>query len=141
MRNRAKTQNPLPVIFSIKAGNRLNHEIASSLRVNLQNSNIELLIAESDARELLSDKKDFQTKSAEGRAAMIMPYAQTTSLVNELVNLEYEIVGGFIKIREKSGKRKDRYSSLAYANYLAKVLEQDLLQHTEDDPDDELVYF
>lgn len=141
MRDRAKTQNPLPVIFSIKAGNRLNHEIASSLRVNLQNSNIELLIAESDARELLSDKKDFQTKSAEGRAAMIMPYAQTTSLVNELVNLEYEIVGGFIKIREKSGKRKDRYSSLAYANYLAKVLEQDLLQHTEDDPDDELVYF
>jgi len=141
MKSRAKSPNPLPVVFSIKAGSRLNHEIASSLRVNLQNSNIELLIPEMDAKEMLSEKKDYQNKSPEDKAIMEHPYLQTTSLANELVNLEHEIVGGFIKIREKSGKRKDRYSSLAYANYLAKILEQDLLQFDEYDDDDELVYY
>jgi len=141
MKSRAKSINPLPVVFSIKAGSRLNHEIASSLRVNLQNSNIELLISEMDAKEMLSEKKDYQNKSPEDRALAVMPYLQTTSLANELVNLEREIVGGFIKIKEKSGKRKDRYSSLAYANYLAKTLEANLLKVDEYDDDDELVYY
>jgi hypothetical protein len=142
MKKRAKSPNPLPVVFSIKAGNKLNHEIASALRVNLQNSNIELLINEIEAKELLSEKKSFQNASAEDKAAMVQPFVQATLLVNELVNLEHDIVGGYIKIKEKSGKRKDRYSSLAYCNYLAKILEGENLQ-VEDhyDDDDDLVYF
>ena len=48
----------------------------------------------------------------------------TTLLVNELVNLEYETRNGIIKIKEKSGMRKDRYSSLAYNNYVANQLER-----------------
>ena len=37
-------------------------------------------------------------------------------MINELVNLEHEIRNGNIKISEKTGMRKDRYSSLGY-NY------------------------
>lgn len=142
MKKRAKTPNPLPVVFSIKAGSKLNHEIASSLRVNLQSSNIELLISEMEGRELLSDKKSYQNMSIEDKVLLEQPFVQTTLLVNELVNLEHDIVGGYIKIKEKSGKRKDRFSSLGFANYLAKVLEAENLQ-VEDayDEDDELVYF
>jgi hypothetical protein len=142
MRKRAKSPNPLPVVFSIKAGNKLNHEIASALRVNLQNSNIELLINEIEAKELLAEKKSFQNASPEDRASMVQPFVQATLLVNELVNLEHDIVGGYIKIKEKSGKRKDRYSSLAYCNYLAKILEGENLQVEDQyDEDDDLVYF
>lgn len=141
MRKRAKTPNPLPVIFSIKAGSRLNHEIASTLRTTLQNGNIEMLINEIEAKDLLSDKKSYLNASIEDRVAMELPFLQTTLLVNELVNLEYEIVGGFIKIKEKSGKRKDRYSSIAFCNYLAKILEGENLTIDEYDDDDELVYF
>jgi hypothetical protein len=123
MRNRAKTQNPLPVVFSIKANSRINHEIATSLRANLQSSNIELLINELEAKDNLSDRKNYLDASIEDKVLMELPYVQTTLLVNELVNLEHQIVGGYIKITEKSGKRKDRYSSLGFANYLAKILE------------------
>jgi hypothetical protein len=123
MRARAKTQNPLPVVFSIKANSRINHEIATSLRSNLQSSNIELLINEIEAKDNLSDKKNYLDSSIEDKVLMELPYVQTTLLVNELVNLEHQIVGGYIKITEKSGKRKDRYSSLGFANYLAKILE------------------
>jgi hypothetical protein len=123
MRARAKTQNPLPVVFSIKAGSRINHEIATSLRANLQSSNIELLVNEMEAKDSLLDKKFYIDASIEDKVAMELPYIQTTLLVNELVNLEHTIVGGNIKITEKTGKRKDRYSSLGFANYLAKILE------------------
>lgn len=141
MKSRAKTPNPLPVVFSIKAGSRLNHEIATSLRVNLQSSNIDLMISEIEAKDLLSDKKYYQQASIEDKVQMELPFLQTTLLVNELVNLEHDIVGGYVKIKEKSGKRKDRYSSLGFANYLAKVLESENLQVEEFDPDDEVIYF
>ena len=140
MRQRAKTPNPLPVILSIKAGSRLNHEIATSLRVNLQNSNIELPINDLEAKELLSEKKFYQDASIEKKAKYLKPYVQTTILVNELVNLDHEIVGGFIKVKEKSGKRKDRYSSLSFANYLAKLLEiENLTDNNEWDLDRDYV--
>ncbi|MNF71401.1 hypothetical protein D3C84_533510 [compost metagenome] len=142
MKSRAKSPNPLPVVFSIKAGARLNHEIATSLRVNLQSSNIEIPISEIEAKDFMSDKKYYQNASVEDRVMYELPFIQATLLVNELVNLEHDIVGGYIKIKEKSGKRKDRYSSLGFSNYLAKVLEGENLQGEDNyDIDDDLVYF
>lgn len=126
MRQRAKSPNPLPVIFSVKAGSRLNHEIATFLRSNLRNSNIELPINEFDAKEDLAEKKFYQDASPEEQLDYEMPFIQTTLLINELVNLEHEIVGGHIRIKEKSGKRKDRYSSIGFANLLARTLEGEL---------------
>lgn len=142
MKDRAKSPNPLPVIFSIKAGNKLNHEIATSLRGVLQSSYIELLINEIEAKDMLMDKKYYNEASLEDKVFYERPFIQTTLLVNELVNLEYEVIGGYIKVKEKSGKRKDRYSSLAFANYLAKYLEDKNLHNNNSyDPDDSIVYF
>lgn len=142
MKDRAKSPNPLPVIFSIKAGNKLNHEIATSLRGVLQSSYIELLINEIEAKDMLMDKKYYNEASLEDKVLYERPFIQTTLLVNELVNLEYEVIGGYIKVKEKSGKRKDRYSSLAFANYLAKYLEDKNLHNNNSyDPDDPIVYF
>ena len=62
-----------------------------------------------------------------------MPYIQTTLLVYELINLEYEIKGVNIKIKEKSGMRKDRYSSLAYNYWVQCQLERDLTQRNSND--------
>lgn len=143
MMKRAKTPNPLPVVFSIKAGARTNHEIATYLRTDLQNSNIELLVSEIEARDILSDKKYFQEADPEERAEYLRPFVQTTMLVNELVNLDHDIVGGYIRVKEKSGKRKDRYSSLGYCNYLARYLENEKLksEYNSIEFDDSVVIF
>ena len=60
------------------------------------------------------------------------PYMQTTLLINELVNLVYDASAGRIRVYERSGMRKDRYSSVAYANYLANELERDLYNPDDD---------
>jgi hypothetical protein len=45
-----------------------------------------------------------------------------------LINLEYEIKGTNVKITEKSGMRKDRYSSLAYNYWVQCQLEREMLR-------------
>jgi hypothetical protein len=57
-----------------------------------------------------------------------MPFIQTTLLVYELISLEHEIKGTNIKITEKSGMRKDRYSSLAYNYWVQCQLERETLR-------------
>lgn len=52
-----------------------------------------------------------------------MPYIHTTLLVNELVNLQHEESGGRVRVFERSGMRKDRYSSLSYNYYVSTQLE------------------
>ena len=44
-------------------------------------------------------------------------------LIDELTKLQHEESGGKVKITEKSGMRKDRYSSLSYNYYVATQLE------------------
>ena len=51
-----------------------------------------------------------------------MPYAQTTALVNEMVNLEGKIVDNKVKLKEHAGMRKDRFSSLEYNYYVAQQI-------------------
>ena len=55
-----------------------------------------------------------------------MPYVNTSCLVNELINLEYEARDNGIKVREKSGMRKDRYSSLSYNLAVSRELERQM---------------
>ena len=43
-------------------------------------------------------------------------------MVNELINLDHEIKGTNIKIIEKSGMRKDRYSALMMNNKVCQDL-------------------
>ena len=52
-----------------------------------------------------------------------MPYIQTTLLIYELIKLNSKINGNNVKIEERSGERKDRYSSLGYNYWVARQIE------------------
>ena len=59
-----------------------------------------------------------------------MPYLQTTLCIYELVKLDHEVKNGNIKVKEVSGMRKDRYSSIAYNYWCACQLELKLRPKT-----------
>lgn len=129
MAKRALDDNALPVIYSLKVSKlELNHDIAMELRSALEKGRIKLLINEIEGKEYLIEKHGFMSKDPSEQAELLKPYIQTTALVNELVNLEYEMRNGYVKVKEVGRNRKDRYSSLAYGNYYAKLIEQDLLK-------------
>ena len=121
-------KNALPVVYSMKAYADTNSKIALSLRDMLINKRLLLPVSLVDAKESVFEKSNVKTTDLEERAyleaKLLQPFAQTDALVNELITLEYENKDGKIRISEKSGNRKDRYSSLAYLNFLANFIEE-----------------
>lgn len=85
-----------------------------------------MLIDEYDVDDVLDDIRGYTTLSPSEKMRIKLPYIHTTLLIDELVNLQHEESGGKVKIFEKSGMRKDRYSSLSYNYYVALQLENKL---------------
>lgn len=146
MSDRSLDRNALPYIYSIKGNRQLNHKIATGLRNSFSKNRIRLLQNEIHGKEFLDSSKTlgYKNKSEEEKAKMLNPYIQATALTNELVNLEYEITGGYVKITEVGANRKDRYSSLSYGNFYADLLEDGLKKDSEigaDENDDSIVMF
>ena len=111
------------VIWSIKASAQMNSDCAFLLREGFRSGKIRLLVSEFDADSLLSLIKGYNSLDQAEKTSLQMPYIHTTLLINELVNLRHEESGGKIKIHERSGMRKDRYSSLSYNYYVSTQIE------------------
>ncbi len=132
MAERCKVENAPKVIWSVKATASFNNEICILLRSGFQKKKLNLLISEFECEEIIKDKiRGFDKLPAFEQMQYKMPYVQTTLLVYELINLEHEIKGTNIKVKEKSGMRKDRYSSLAYNYWVQCQLERKLLHKSD----------
>ena len=66
------------------------------------------------------------------RGRLIGTYTQTDMLVNEAINLEQVNTQGYINLKEKPGRRKDRVMALAYGLYYAKILDDDYRREKND---------
>lgn len=120
-----------PLIFAISASAKINNDIAVAMRDKLKRGMISFLITEMDADEYLTKtNKDYlkYTDSFSERAWYLHPYSQTNELINEMVSLSMELVNGNIKLKEPSGGRKDRYTSVSYMNYIASYLDNNILK-------------
>lgn len=117
MASRCKVKDAKKVIWSIKAGSSFNNEMCILLRNGFKNGKINLLVQEIEGEDYIKNKvKGFNRLSPKEQSMYKIPYVQTSLMINELINLDHEVKDGKIKIKEKSGMRKDRYSSLGY-NY------------------------
>lgn len=128
MDDRKMDRNAIPIIYSIKATAEINHKVAVGLRTALEKKKIRLLINDIEAKEDLIEKKGYLKKSSEEQVNLLKPFVQATALTNELVNLVYKVRNGYIKIEEVGTTTKDRYSSIGYGNYVATLLEQEILK-------------
>ena len=135
MAARCKVDNAPKVMWSIKASASFNSDMCVSLRGGFKEKRINLLISEFDSDVILKkDVTGYGKMSVEEQVKYKMPYINTTLLVNELTKLEHESKGGKnIRIKEKSGMRKDRYSSLGYNYWVQCQLERELLHAPKND--------
>lgn len=134
LEDRCKVKNAPKVIYAIKANARSNNDMTLALRAGFQNKYINLLLPDTNIEEKLSKIRGYGTLSEMQQASMRMPYVQTTLLINELINLTHDTSNGLIKVKEKAGMRKDRYSSLQYGYALLQELSKGLKpkQNTND---------
>lgn len=117
------------VVYVIKAQLQTNSEIAVEMQNALNSCMIDLLISNTEAiDEITTYIPEYATASVETQLWFESPYLETVALINEMINLEYERGDqtGLIKITNNTD-RKDRYTSVSYGNYFARMLENDLL--------------
>lgn len=129
------------VIWSIKASAALNSDCAFLLREGFKNGRIRLLVTEYDGNNYLSEIKGYSSLSATEQQKLQLPYVHTTLLIDELVKLQHDESGGKVRIRERSGMRKDRYSSLSYNYYVATQLESKLGRKRESSSSGDIFMF
>jgi hypothetical protein len=122
MSERCKVKGAHAVVWSIKADATFNSQSATALRTGLQTGRVTLLVNEFEAEDTIKQVRGYKNMTAVEQAMLKIPYVQTSFMVNELVNLEYTIVNNNVRIKEKSGMRKDRYSSLQMQYYVVQQL-------------------
>ena len=127
--NRIQIAGAEEVVYVIKAQLKTNSEISVEMQNILNSSMIDLLINNTEAiDEIKTFVPEYATASLQDQLWFESPYLETVALINEMINLEYERGDqtGLIKITNNTD-RKDRYTSVSYGNYFARMLENDLL--------------
>lgn len=123
---RCKVPGAPKVVWAVQGSSSFNSKCAILLREAFRSGRIRLLENEYDGKESFSAISGFSSLPEDERIELSMPYINTTLLINELINLRFEMSGENVKLSERSGMRKDRYSSLSYNYYVANQLEKDL---------------
>ena len=122
---RCKVKDAKKCIYAIKSSAKQNNDMCLALRAGLQNGYINLLVNESDMEDKWNKViKSYNKLSENMKIQLKLPYYHTSSLIDELINLEYEISNNLIKVKEKSNMRKDKYSSLEYNYYVVNQIKQ-----------------
>ena len=111
-------------IYIMKSYSKDNNDILIYLKNAILSKKIRFLVDESiKSNDFINDKK-FHT-DGEYHAEMLMPFIQTSQFVFETLNLECELKNDGNWAIKNTAKRKDRFSSMAYANYLAELIEKE----------------
>lgn len=131
--------NAPKTIWCIKAYQEFNSTCTLGLREEIKQGLVRLPISEYNVDEVFASVKGYSSLAPADSLDLKMPYINTTLLINELINLEYEVKNNVIKVKEKSGARKDRYSSLAYNIYVAKAIEREESESNSNSLIEELV--
>ena len=135
LRNRIIIAGQDPVVFSVKAQLETNSKIAVCMRNTLESSMIELMVNNQEGTEELQRfVKGYENLDVEEQVFYERPFLETVALINEMIALDYTVMNqtGAIKIEERPGARKDRYTSVSYGNYFIELLENDLHSDNED---------
>ncbi len=126
--NRIKIKDSQEVIYSIKADASFNHEVHLNMKDVLEKGKLKLLINSVESKDYLETKKEYINASPEEKVSFDLPYINNDLMINEMINLSYEINKNTNKLKlvEPRNGTKDRYISMGYCNLFVKMLEQDL---------------
>lgn len=122
---RCKVKNAPKKIWAILANNEFNSQCALALREEFKQGNIQLLVDEEEFDELFEQLPGYSKIGLQDRLRLKAPYINTTLAINELINLETEVKGNYVKVKERTGCRKDRFSSLSYNIWVGNQIEKD----------------
>ena len=126
---RVKVEGAIDAVFAITASQKLNSDIAQLTRREFAAGHVSLLAPyEIAVDEILPHIKGYtESINMDVTLAYEAPYMETQALINEMVNLTYEVMPttGIIRVSETGVNVKDRYTSVSYGLWFADCLTRD----------------
>lgn len=143
MAERCTVPGAARVIWSIKATPDLNSSCAFRLLEGFRSGRIRLLANEYDGERFMTNElRGFKGLTQDEQLELERPYYNTTLLIDEMTKLRQQLVGANnVKLTERAGMRKDRYSSLSYNYYVATEIESRLRRRFTGGSSDSSVQF
>ena len=127
--SRVKVDGALDAVFAVTASQKLNSDIAQLTRREFAAGHVSLLAPyEIAVDEILPHIKGYtESINIDTTLAYEAPYMETQALINEMVNLTYEVMPstGIIRVSETGVNVKDRYTSVSYGLWFADCLTRD----------------
>lgn len=134
--NRITVEGANECVYAINASQKLNSDIAIDFRRILVEERIDFLSnLESAVENYLPNIKEYvSAPDADTQFFYERPFLETQEFISETAGLVYEKKPqtGAIVVGEVGANRKDRYSSVSYASFVASLLERDLLSQSEE---------
>lgn len=128
MVTRTISNEAVPVIYSVKTPVQLKSAMFSNMRNLITSGDLSLLSEMQEAIDYLNQYyKYYNIEDDDLKNRMLNSYAQTDMLINEAINLDQVVVQGYLSLKEKSGRRKDRVMAVAYGLWYAKKIEDEYI--------------
>lgn len=125
--NKIKNENADDCIYVVKATEKLNTRMAQNLQSYLTSHKIDFLVDKERGMETICKlQPSYPMLQPTEQVYFDKPFLETMLLVNEMIDLTYERTSvGNIRVKERAGKVKDRYSSLTMGCYFANEMALD----------------
>lgn len=117
----------VPIMHGLFPSASANHTFYVNAKKYLDSCNVSIPIEYTDALDyLITSRNYYAIKDESLRQRICLTYYQTNLLISECVNAEQITQGasGYVKLENKSTKRKDRLSSFCYNLYKCQLLER-----------------
>lgn len=123
---RQRTVDPeyIPCMIPMKATAEMNSNMWKSLWKSLNNGSLLFLEDELQVTKEFDESLEGAKAISEERARYLLPYVQTSALINEGINLSATWKdNGMLSLSQPRTGHKDRCSALQYANWIADKIE------------------
>lgn len=123
LRQRQVDPEGIPCMIPMKATAEMNSNMWKSLWKSLNNGSLTFLEDELQVTREIDESKSLRLTSEE-RMRYLLPYVQTSLLINEGINLSATWKdNGILSLSQPRTGHKDRMSALQYANWIADKIE------------------
>lgn len=121
--HRTVDTNSINCVIPVIGTSEFNSRMWQNLLLHLKNGRWHLLMDDMEHQQKIETSKAYLQAESHERMQMMLPYVQTSLLVNEGINLKQKWTEGKLKLLQPRYGTKDRMVALGYANEFFNLLE------------------
>ncbi len=137
-KKRTVDPDAIPCIIPIGGTSETNSIFWYDMKKELGNNHCKFLVDEQEFQTQFEDSGEYFTTDSDEFAKRMQPYAETSLMIFEAINLEATYTNDKVKLTEKRSMTKDKAVVMSYGNHILSKLENQWAKShydSEDEPE------